>query len=265
MNKPLDLPALLGPNDPPVFDHINPGGQSPLVLICDHAGRNVPLSLANLGVGAEHFERHIAYDIGAAAVTRRLSEMLDATAVLHNYSRLVIDCNRALGHPESMPLISDKTPIPGNEGLSELDARRRGDALFWPYHQTISNAVARHRRINGKPPILFTVHSFSAGFGDNPRPWHAGVIYHRDNRMAKRMIKNLSAKGLNIGDNEPYSGFESAYSVDLHGLSAGLANSGIEIRQDQVTDQDGQERWAHYLAECLTEFIKDDDLFRDIR
>jgi predicted N-formylglutamate amidohydrolase len=265
MNTLLKTPALLGPNDPPVFDHINPAGQSPLVLICDHAGRSVPQSLGNLGVDAEQFERHIAYDIGAAAVTRRLSKLLDATAILHNYSRLVIDCNRALGHPDSMPTISDETPIPANEDMSEQDAQRRGDALFWPYHQTISNAVARLRRINGKPPILFTIHSFSAGFGSEPRPWHAGVIYHRDDRMAKRMLTTLGDKGLNIGDNEPYSGFESAYSVDLHGLSAGLANTGIEIRQDQITDQAGQELWAQYLCECFTDFLKDDDLFSDLR
>lgn len=258
-------PALLGPDDPPVFDHINITGQSPLVLICDHAGRHVPQSLNNLGVSAEHFERHIAYDIGAAAVTRRLSALLDATAILHNYSRLVIDCNRALGDPESMPLISDETPIPGNENLSEAHAQIRGDALFWPYHQTISNAVARLRRLYGKPPILFTIHSFSAGFGATPRPWEAGVIYHRDDRMAKRMLKIFGAKGINMGDNEPYSGVESAYSADLHGLSAGLANSGIEIRQDQITEADGQERWANLLGECFTEFLKDDSLFCDVR
>ena len=261
--KALDeVTNLLGPNDPPVFDHINADGAAHLVLICDHAGRSVPGTLNGLGVDVEHMERHIAYDIGAAAVTRRMSELLDAPALLHNYSRLVIDCNRPLGHPESISEISDRTTIPANVNIREHDALKRVDTLFWPYHQAISNVVGHRWRVEGCPPVLFSVHSFTPSFGDEHRPWDAGVLYNRDPRLAHPMMEALREQGLHIGDNQPYSGLEAAYSIDVHGTSPGLANGVIEIRQDQISDAEGQERWAQILARSLYSIMKREDIHR---
>ena len=261
MTPTTNLP-LLSPNDPPAFDHINTDGKAHLVLISDHAGRSVPQSLNRLGINEDQYERHIAYDIGAAAVTRRVSELLDATAVLHNYSRLVIDCNRPLGHPESIPVLSDNTPIPANKNQSDQATQQRIDELFWPYHQKITNIIGQRWRTEGSPPALFSIHSFTPNFGVEPRPWDAGVLYHHDLRIAKPMLAQLRAKGLNMGDNQPYSGLETAYSIDVHGISPGLASSVIEIRQDQIADEDGQERWAHLLADCLQETLTHEEIHR---
>ncbi len=252
---------LLGPNDPSAFEKINSDGTAHLVLICDHAGRAVPTALGGLGMQASDMERHIAYDIGARAVTERMSELLDATAILHNYSRLVIDCNRPLGHPESIGDVSDDTAIPGNERLSEPDALKRVDALFWPYHQTISTEIGHRWRTEGVPPVLFSVHSFTPNFGTQERPWDAGVLYNRDPRIGEPMMEILREQGLNIGDNEPYSGMEAAYTIDFHGTSPGLANGVIEIRQDQVADEEGQERWAQILAYALQQIIRRDGMY----
>ncbi len=252
---------LLGPDDPPAYEQINDEGSAHLVLICDHAGRAVPNSLGDLGISDANKERHIAYDIGARAVTLRLSELLDATAIVHNYSRLVIDCNRPLGHPESIGEVSDSTAIPGNERLSERDALKRIDALFWPYHQAISTEIGHRWRTEGVPPVLFSVHSFTPNFGTQERPWDAGVLYSRDPRIGEPMMEILREQGLNIGDNEPYSGLEAAYTIDAHGTSPGIANGVIEIRQDQVVDADGQERWAQILASAMHQIMRRDDMF----
>jgi len=262
MTSTSPISNLLGPNDPPVFEHINTGGKAHLVLISDHAGRNVPQSLNRLGIDENQFERHIAYDIGAAAVTRRVSELLDATAVLHNYSRLVIDCNRPSGHPESMPVVSDNTTIPANKDQSEQSVQQRIDELFWPYHQKITNIIGQRWRAQGTPPALFSIHSFTPNYGVEHRPWDAGVLYHHDLRISKPMLEQLRAKGLNMGDNQPYSGLETAYSIDVHGISPGLANSVIEIRQDQITDEAGQEYWAQLLAECLRDIMTHEEIHR---
>ena len=257
-----DVTSLLDPDDPPVFEHINTNGTAHLVLICDHAGRAVPGSLKGLGMDVEHMDRHIAYDIGAAAVTRRVSELLDATALLHNYSRLVIDCNRPLGHPESIPEISDNTAIPANLDLPEPQALKRVDTLFWPYHQAVANVLGHRWRVQGRPPVLFSIHSFTPAYGDEHRPWDAGVLYNRDPRLTHPMMEILRAQGLNIGDNQPYSGLETSYTIDVHGTSPGLANGVIEIRQDQITDQAGQERWAQILVESLLTIMTHDDIHR---
>ena len=253
--------ALIGPGDPPVLEILNPEGQAPLQLVCDHASAAVPAALGNLGLDRQHFERHIAYDIGAARVTRLFSGVLDAPAVLAGYSRLVIDLNRPPGHPESIPEASDGTRIPANQDLSEAAHEERMARLFEPYHDAIHESLA-HLWRRGKPPLLLSIHSFSPNFGEDHRPWDIGVLWNRDPRIARPMIEKLRALGLNVGDNLPYSGFDLAYTIDLHGGAAGLANCVVEINQDQVTDTAGVERWAGILAEVMAKIMRLDGVFQ---
>jgi len=67
---------LLTEQDPPAFELVNPYGRSNTVLICDHASNRIPLRLGNLGLGPEPLMDHVAWDPGAAAVARVLSELL---------------------------------------------------------------------------------------------------------------------------------------------------------------------------------------------
>ena len=253
------LAVLIGSGDPPVFEALNPDGGAPVILVADHASRAVPAALDGLGLDEGHFERHIAYDIGAARVTRLFSGVLDAPAVLAGYSRLVIDLNRPLGHPESIPEASDGTRIPANQGLSETAHEERMARLFEPYHDAIHEALARLWR-RGKPPALFSIHSFTPDYGDEDRPWDVGVLWNRDPRIARPLIERLGARGLNVGDNLPYSGLELAYTINLHGAAAGLANCVVEINQNQVSDGEGIERRAGILAGVMVEILQLDGI-----
>ncbi len=246
--------SLLGDTDPPPFTTLNRDGLTPLLLICDHASRAVPAALDNLGLDDETFGHHIGYDIGAAAVARKLSEALDTGLVLAGYSRLVIDLNRPPGHPQSIPPISDGTIVPGNQDLDEAARRRRVRDLFEPYHDAVNRAIARIWE-RGTPPALFSIHSFSPRFGDTPRPWDVGVLWNRDSRIAVPLMEKLEARGLNVGDNEPYSGKHLAYTIDMHAAAAGLANCVIEINQDQLTDAAGVARWAAILDDVMKEIL----------
>lgn len=252
-------PALIGPGDGAVVETINPDGGAAMLLVCDHASAAVPACLDHLGIKADQFERHIAYDIGAAAVTRLLSHELDAPAVLAGYSRLVIDLNRAPGHPDSIPETSDGTAIPGNGNLSDEAQQARVAALFDPYHEAVNERLA-HLWRQGTPPVLFSIHSFSPGYGDEDRPWDAGVLWNRDPRIAGPLIEKLEGLGLHIGDNLPYSGRELAYTINLHGAAAGLANCVIEINQGQVVDEQGIERWAGVLSQVMKEILRLDGI-----
>lgn len=249
------------PHDAAVFEIVNPDGASALQLVCDHASQMVPGEMENLGLEDTQFERHIAFDIGAAEVTRLLARRLDAQAVLAGYSRLVIDVNRPPGHPQSIPEISDGTVIPGNQSLSGDDQAARVSTLFEPYHDAIHEALA-HLWRRGAPPALLSIHSFSPEFGDAHRPWDVGVLWNRDPRIAKPLIEKLTDHGLNVGDNEPYSGHDLAYTINLHGAAAGLANCVVEINQNQVCDQAGIERWTDILARVMGEILQIDDLHR---
>ncbi len=251
--------TLIGAGDPPAFETVNADGRAALQLVCDHASRAVPGRLGTLGLDSGHFDLHIAYDIGAAEVTRGLAVAMDAQGVLAGYSRLVIDVNRPPGHPQSIPEISDETAIPGNRGLSEADPAQRVAALFEPYHDAIHQALA-HLWRRGTPPALFSIHSFCPAYGDEERPWDVGVLWNRDPRIAGPLIEKLAKRGLHVGDNLPYSGRDLAYTLNLHGGAAGLANCVVEINQGQVRDREGTWRWAGILADAMAEILKLDGL-----
>lgn len=250
---------LIGPGDPPAFETVNADGRAALQLVSDHASRTVPERLGTLGLDSADFDRHIAYDIGAADVTRLLAAALDAQAILAGYSRLVIDVNRPPGHPQSIPEISDETAIPGNRALPEAEQALRVTALFEPYHDAIHQALA-HLWRRGAPPALFSIHSFCPAYGGEERPWDVGVLWNRDPRIAKPLIEKLAKRGLRVGDNLPYSGRELAYTLNLHGGAAGLANCVVEINQDQLRDREGIRRWAGILAGVMAEILKLDGL-----
>ena len=251
----------MGPDDGPAFEVVNRDGVAELLLVCDHASNAVPKSLNRLGLADDAFEGHIAYDIGAGGVARRMSEALDAQLVLAGYSRLNIDLNRPLGHPDSIIEQSDGTAIPGNVDLTEADRCDRIRSLFEPYHGAINRALGRIWE-RSHTPALLSVHSFSPGFGDTPRPWDVGVLWNRDPRISVPLMEKLEAQGLHVGDNEPYSGRHLAYSIDMHGAAASIANCVVEINQKQVCDEAGIARWSEILSQVMGEILTIEGLHR---
>lgn len=249
--------GLLGADDPaPVSVH-NPHGRSAFLLICDHAGRRVPARLGNLGVAPADWERHIAWDIGAAGVCASLGPLLDAMCIEQVFSRLVIDCNRTPGHPTSVPLRSDGTEVPGNQGLSDAQIEARVTEIFQPYHSAIAAEIDRRQAL-GQPVVLIAMHSFTPVMGGFVRPWHAGVLHNRDPLLGRALAVHLRAAGTHVGDNEPYAvSDESDYSVPVHAERRGLPYVELEIRQDLIADRAGQARWAARLAEALPRAAQD--------
>ncbi|MGA2894823.1 MAG: N-formylglutamate amidohydrolase [Xanthobacteraceae bacterium] len=250
--------SLLAADEPAPVTVFNEAGASPLLVVADHAGNLMPRALGRLGLPAAECERHIAWDIGVAAVCRQLAAALDATLVQQNYSRLVIDCNRTPGTATSIPEISELTPIPGNIGLSEGDKAARAREIFRPYHDRIEAELER-RRHAGRPVALVAMHSFTPVFKGQARPWQAGVLYNRDPRFARLLMARLQREaGLVVGDNEPYSVTdESDYTIPVHGERRGLHHVAIEIRQDLIAQDPGQQKWGALLARLLPQVYRD--------
>ena len=249
-----DTSLLLGSADePPVVEH-NPLGPSPFLLTSDHFGRALPKSLGDLGLPESELTRHIAWDIGIAGVARALSDRLNAHLIAQAYSRLVIDCNRPFSSPSSIPLISEATTIPGNEGLTRAAIEARRGEVFDPYHHRIADVIER-RAADGLPTVLVSLHSFTPVYAGIKRPWHVGTLYQRDTRLPPLLLKALRAQGdLVVGDNEPYAvNNETDYTIPVHGEARGLMNTGIEIRQDLIGDQTGEAEWSDRLANILVE------------
>ncbi|MEM7708279.1 MAG: N-formylglutamate amidohydrolase [Pseudomonadota bacterium] len=252
--------TFLEPGEPGPFDCLHPESESNVVLICDHASKRIPNALDDLGLEYQNRERHIAWDMGAGPLTRYLSRRLGAVAVLANYSRLVMDLNRNPDSDDAYPSVSDITVVPANQNLSpEAQAIRRA-ALFDPYHNAIETQLDAVRA-RGVCPALVAIHSYTQELlsGGGERPWHIGVLYDKDVRIAHRLIESLSRNPLvEVGDNEPYSGTHyHDYSIDTHGEAARIACCGIEVRQDLLATRESFNQWATILGDALAETLAD--------
>jgi predicted N-formylglutamate amidohydrolase len=254
LDSAADTPLLLEAAEvPPVLEQ-NAAGRSPYLLTCDHYGRLIPRALGDLGLPASELTRHIAWDIGIAGVAEQLSNHLDAHLIAQRYSRLVIDCNRPPCVASSIPVLSEATAVPGNEGLARAAAEARRRAIFEPYHRRITEVIDQRSR-ESMPTVLVSLHSFTPVYAGVTRPWHVGTLYHRDTRLPPLLLQLFRGEGdLVVGDNEPYAvSDQTDYTIPVHGEARGLMNSGIEIRQDLIADQAGERQWADRLARIFAE------------
>lgn len=230
----------------------NPGGKGVYVFTCDHAANFVPAEFGTLGLPAEDFNRHIAWDPGALPVARLLAEALDAPLIETCISRLVLDCNRPLDAPGLIPPVSETTEIPGNAGLSATERESRIARCWQPFHAAVETVI-EERLARGQETRLVSVHSFTPVYKDIPRPWQIGIIHDEDVRIATPLIRALNGvAGIVVGDNEPYSPADLVYfTLEQHARCRDLPCAMIEIRNDEISGEAGQARWAELLAAVL--------------
>ncbi len=226
-----------------------------LLILCDHAENTIPEGYGTLGLKAQDLHRHIAFDLGAAAVTERLAGLLGAPAILSRFSRLLIDPNRGLDDPTLLMQISDRLIVPGNVGLAPAEVQTRIARYYEPYHQAIERAVEA-AIAHGRPPVIVSVHSFTQALKGTWRPWQAGVLWDKDPRLALPLLAALRAiPDIAVGDNVPYSGQLKGDTLYRHGTMRGLAHALIELRQDVILAAEGQAEWALRLAHALRKVL----------
>ena len=235
-------------NTIPAFHLLQAGAARRILLICDHASKQLPPELGNLGLSADALDSHIAWDIGAAAVTTALAAQWQCRAVLSGVSRLVVDCNRA---PHALGWMPDHTcgiDVPGNGGLSAAARQWRQHHWYDPYHRAITEQLAQLDH-----PALIAIHSFTPELHGQLRPWQVGILWNQDGRLAVPLMAALAQQpGLVVGDNQPYSGQVLNYSLDHHAEPSQLPHVSIEIRQDLIAHHAGVAEWADRLDRALS-------------
>lgn len=226
------------------------------LVTCDHASNTVPdwVSGGDLGIAPTDMARHIAYDVGAAGVTRELARLLDAPAILSGFSRLVIDPNRGEDDPTLVMRLYDGTIIPANRNLTPDDREARLARLYRPYHAALAALASRK-----SDTVICAIHSFTPCLrGRALRPWHVGVLYAGDARLARPLLTRLRAeRDLCIGDNQPYAGHLPGDAIDRHALASGRPNVLIELRNDLIATPETQAQWAARLAPILAAALAD--------
>jgi predicted N-formylglutamate amidohydrolase len=230
----------------------NGSGVGPFVLLCDHGSNRVPDEYQSFGFAADQLKLHIAWDPGALGVARLLSGRLDAPLFWPDISRLVIDCNRPLDAASLIAVESEGRAVPANVGLSGTERARRIERIHAPYHDAVDAYLAR-RLAAGLPTVLIAIHSFTPVYLGNARPWHVGIVFDEDARMANALIKGLATDPrLMVGINEPYSPADLVYyTVSRHARTHRLPAAMIEIRNNEIGEEAGQKIWADRLAEIL--------------
>jgi predicted N-formylglutamate amidohydrolase len=225
------------------------------LITCDHASNRVPADVCggDLGLTAADMARHIAWDVGAAGLSKALGAELAAPVICSDFSRLVIDPNRGEEDPTLVMKLYDGTIIPGNRHVDAPEVERRLATLYRPYHDALAALAGRRA-----DTVIVAIHSFTPCLrGRSPRPWHVGVLYSQDDdRLSRLLIDRLAGEpDLCVGDNEPYAGALPGDAIDRHALQAGRHNTLIEVRNDLIGDVAGQITWARRLAPILSEVL----------
>ena len=236
-----------------------------VAILCDHASNALPSGYRGLGLPPEAFARHIAYDIGAAWLARRLAKLLDAPAVLSTFSRLLIDPNRGADDPTLVMRLSDGAIVPGNARLDPADIARRRDLYWRPYRQACIDLVET-MSAGGRVPAVLSIHSFTPFWRGKPRPWKVGVLWDMDPRLPEPILAalanelDLQPASETVGDNEPYDGALVGDTIDEVSTARGLANALIEVRQDLIATQNDAEAWATRLARMIAPLLELDHM-----
>ena len=240
---------LLGADEAPPYSVVNPGAGSPLLLVGDHAGRDIPRRLQGLGLPPGALDGHIAWDIGAGGLGEALAARLGAAFIRQRYSRLVIDCNRDPTRPDAMPEVSDRVPIPGNAALDAAARAARTGEIFAPYHARIAAELDRR----AGPTVLVSVHSFTPVLAGAARPWRFGVLHLGASPFSAAMLARLRAAfGADlVGDNQPYSMDGTDFTVPHHAVARGFDYLELEVRQDLIGEPAGQAEIAAQIAPML--------------
>ena len=232
-----------------------------MLIVADHARRAMPDEYGDLGLPAEEFERHIAYDIGVEAMTRRLAELTGAPAIMAGFSRLLIDPNRGEDDPTLIRQLYDGTVVPGNYPMSAAERQKRLDLFYRPYHDAVGALTASVAAASGRSPFIVSMHSYTPVMQGRIRPWHAGILWDMDDRAVRPLIEALASDpALLVGDNEPYDGALRGDTMFRHAIVNGFAHVLIEIRQDLIAAEADAHVWAARLAPILDAINARDDI-----
>ena len=238
--------ALLHDDEENPFLCVNAEGRSPFVLICEHASRLLPRRLGTLGLSEAERESHIAWDLGAEKVARLLSRLMDAPLLLQRYSRLAYDCNRPPESPDAIPEVSELTQVPGNRRLPAEDKLARTREIYRPFHDGVSLLLDR-RAAGGMRSLVVSIHSFTPVFKGKARSVELGILHDRDTTLSAKLIKSFP--NIDARLNEPYGPKDGVlHTLNMHGFARGLQHAMIEIRNDLVSAERGQDEWAQRLS-----------------
>jgi len=254
------MKKILQKGEKPSVRTVNAGGKGLGLIVCDHSGVRVPKALKGLGISKKELHRHIGWDIGTETIGLYLAKALDMPAVFAEYSRLVVDVNRAPGYRECIIEESDHTVIPANRNLGKAARLQRMKEFYEPYHREVKQQIDRFAR-RGQKPLMLAVHSFTPEMDGKKRPWHIAVLWNDQKEIAQKVMRELKKNDpkMPIGSNHPYTLKTERYkglTVYRHAVKRGLPYIFVEFRQDLVDTKPKAEKWARVFIRAIEPILK---------
>lgn len=207
------------------------GSAPSVVLTCEHASQRLPEGWAWPEADHRLLDTHWAYDLGAADITRRLAAKMGVPATLSNFSRLLVDPNRALDSDTLFRPNAEGLPVELNQGIDDADRERRL-VYYRGYHDRIDRMVEAH----SSAAVIFAIHSFTPVYEGESRHFDLGVLFDRDEALGAALGEHL-AHVCSVRLNEPYSGkLGLIYCADKHAQTHDRQAVEIEVRQDLAED-----------------------------
>ena len=259
--RPLDPPepSLFQPQDVHPIGHLHRQADTPILLVCEHAGNAIPSQLGTLGLSRAELHSHIGWDLGALALARGLANNLPGELIYQKYSRLVVDCNRPLGVPDFIPAVSAGVRVPGNVSLSDAQRAQRIREIWQPFGDSIAQ-TCDDREQRSVPTVLVCMHSFTPRLNGVGRPWHMGLLFNRDDELATLLAHHLRVEAPDavIALNEPYVvADDEDHTIPRFGEARGIPHVLIEIRNDLIRTTAGQSGWGQVLARSLRRCLEE--------
>lgn len=195
------------------FDSDMPGKRT-LVITCEHASNAVPAFAKSVFAGCKDLlGTHRGYDIGALCVYRHLCKDLRPDySCAGKYSRLAIDLNRSLNHPNVLSEYSEKLPEAVKEKLRGIWRAHRSHV-----EEFIGKAL---RKGAGNQVLHLGIHSFTPVMNGTPRNADIGILYD-----PARPAEKETARALKKKFNEKYPEFKIRFNYPYRGAADGFTTA----------------------------------------
>jgi predicted N-formylglutamate amidohydrolase len=212
-----------------------------VLITCEHGGNRIPTGYRHLFAGFEALlQSHRGHDPGALAMARELAKALSAPLFVSTTSRLLIDLNRSIGHPDLYSEATRNVPVSVRREILHghyLPYRNRVEAH-------IAEAIAGGNRV-----IHIASHSFTPELDGAVRNADIGLLYDpsRPGEMVlcrhwQSRLKS-SAPELKVRRNYPYTGKSDGFTAYLRRCFPADVYAGIELEINQKYVLNGGPRW----------------------
>lgn len=203
-----------------------------LVISCEHAGNRVPAEYRPLFRGQQKvLASHRGWDSGALEVARAMARETAAPLVATTTSRLVVECNRSVGHPQ---LFSEFTRKLG------CDERARLLDRYYHPHRGAVEAVVRSALRTHARVVHVGVHTFTPVLNGRTRSADIGLLYDPKRAEEAHFVDvwmhalHWEAPSLGVKKNYPYRGWTDGLTTTLRGKFAARRYLGIELEVNQA-------------------------------